>query len=510
MSRRDSIFGILLFLAWFAIVAFQVYDHAMWRDEVRALSIALSGNNTFDMLKVLHGEGHPAVWYLLIRAFYVLIGRVEILPATALLIAAGAVALLIFRSPFPRLIIVGLTFGSLLSFEYSVMARNYGISVLVMFLIAIAYEKQRDRGFVVGLLLFILSNTNIIGAMMVGAFLLFWFLDVLEETGLRWSAKLGTFALNAGLATAGVAICALTILPTFNDAATRDLQGVSLVQIVTRALLNPGRTAISTILFGDYPSIVRSIFFIILLFGLLSRRSAFFSAFFSLFVCAIFFGVIGSGDQRHAGVWFFYCVMLYWIAWKDIEKATMATAEPSWSKKLVIIGTFGFMVLIAQQTAKGIYLGFLRVAHLAPVESRSADLGKFILSRSDLANATIIADPDYLVEALPYYVSNPTYLIRKHSLGRFVIFSRTGELTTTLGEILDESRELKKTTNAPVIILLSHRLDQIIPDKIYHEGYNWSFKAGSEEIKEFIGATQRLAQFAPAVSDESYDVYLLD
>ena len=53
-----------IYAAWVAIVLFQVVHHVMWRDEVRALSIALAGDGFPAMLRGLHGEGHPAVWYV--------------------------------------------------------------------------------------------------------------------------------------------------------------------------------------------------------------------------------------------------------------------------------------------------------------------------------------------------------------------------------------------------------------------------------------------------------------
>ena len=115
-----------------------------------------------------------------------------------------------------------------------------------------------------------------------------------------------------------------------------------------------------------------------------------------------------------------------------------------------------------------------------------------------------------MVEALPYYVPNRTYLLRRHRFGNFVMFSRAGELNTNLGEILDASRILKEATGAPVIVLLLHKLDELVPDRSYPEGYNWTFKASADQIQEFKNKTKLLRQFGPAQTDESYDVYLFD
>ncbi|WP_026158430.1 hypothetical protein [Rhizobium leguminosarum] len=46
-----------------------------------------------------------------------------------------------------------------------------------------------------------------------------------------------------------------------------------------------------------------------------------------------------------------------------------------------------------------------------------ADLARLIQSRPELAKATSVAEPEYLAEALPYYVNNPIYLTREHKFG---------------------------------------------------------------------------------------------
>ncbi|XKM38641.1 hypothetical protein A4U53_006805 (plasmid) [Rhizobium ruizarguesonis] len=61
------------------------------------------------------------------------------------------------------------------------MARNYGISALLLFVITANYQAWRTRGYLISGLFFLLANTNVIAAIMTGAFILIWFLDLLEE-----------------------------------------------------------------------------------------------------------------------------------------------------------------------------------------------------------------------------------------------------------------------------------------------------------------------------------------
>ncbi|MGO8227210.1 hypothetical protein ACC794_37200, partial [Rhizobium ruizarguesonis] len=53
------------------------------------------------MLRQMHGEGHPAVWYILLRAAYAVVGSPVVLKIVALTIAATAAYILVFRLKLP-------------------------------------------------------------------------------------------------------------------------------------------------------------------------------------------------------------------------------------------------------------------------------------------------------------------------------------------------------------------------------------------------------------------------
>jgi hypothetical protein len=142
------------------------------------------------MLRGLHGEGHPALWYLLLRAAHGIAGRPEVLPLLAFAIAVAAAWLIVWRSPFPRPLIGLILAAHFFIYDFSVMARNYGIGMLILFALAIAYPRCRGRGVAPGALLFLLANCNVITTILAAAFLIFWFVEFLQRPGLagprRW------------------------------------------------------------------------------------------------------------------------------------------------------------------------------------------------------------------------------------------------------------------------------------------------------------------------------------
>lgn len=511
---RHSWVGALLFFVWLALVVAQALQHVMWRDEVRALSIALSGDGWLQMLQNLHGEGHPALWYLLLRAGHDISGRVEILEILSVAIAAAAAALLTWRAPFNLTVKALILFGFFLTYEYSVSARNYGLGMLLLFAVAACYRRRRENGVVLGVLLFLLANTNLIATALSGAFLLFWLIDILTETGPRWTPALKTFFLNAVLASFGAGLCLFTVLPTYNDAAVALAAGpISPADLLQAALLPAGGTLgalVRPIMQGE-PGNFRTILLGSLVlfggaFGLLRRTGALVAAVVSLAALAIFFQFGAHGDYRHAAQWLCLLIALYWIEADRATQALPATQEKPESL-LARSGALLFLLLLAMQIVPSAG----RVESLlqgAPSPRPGREFGAFLAERPDLSDAILIADPDYLLEALPYYATNKAWLIRESRYGDVVRFTRDARLTLSLDDIRETAARLRRETGKPVLILLHEKLDDLTALGKIKEGYNWTLTLDGEQAARFRRDTTYLRRFAPGASDESFDLFL--
>src|SRR5262245_6523773 len=99
-SRARLLWCSIIFAAWAAMVVVAELHHEFWRDEVRALSLALDADGLLSIPATIHGEGHPALWYLLLRASYDIFGTKVVLPLLNLFIAAAAVVIFLWRAPF--------------------------------------------------------------------------------------------------------------------------------------------------------------------------------------------------------------------------------------------------------------------------------------------------------------------------------------------------------------------------------------------------------------------------
>jgi hypothetical protein len=287
---RDRVLRIALFATWCVATLWMASHHVFWRDEVRALSIALAGEDTFAMLRGLQGEGHPALWYLLLRGGYALAGRPEVMPALAWLIGAAAMALFIWRAPFRLGTKALVLFGFYGICELVVSPRNYGIGMLILFAIAATYPRCRDRGVIVGLLIALLCNTSVTATLLAAALMVFWAIELLCEEGWHWTRKHNIFLINCGVVLIGAILCFITVYPPAHDAVMQKPPTDGLAWTILEQLSRPDRTfhALGFSVMGDGPFAtgVINVLLIGALVSLIRHPAAFLAALFACCRCS--------------------------------------------------------------------------------------------------------------------------------------------------------------------------------------------------------------------------------
>lgn len=184
-SRRAIIVTALLLGAWLAVVIFTASRHEFWRDEVRAFTLARAASSPFDIYGLIQHDGHPIPWYLILHVGTSLVDTPLVLPVTSIVIAFAAVVLFMLAAPFPLWIRRLFIFSALPVYEYSVMARNYGISMLLMFVAAVLYRTRAQHPVLLGLALALLANTNAHSAVLACLIAGFWAWDLVVDERTR-------------------------------------------------------------------------------------------------------------------------------------------------------------------------------------------------------------------------------------------------------------------------------------------------------------------------------------
>lgn len=480
---------------WAVLALFLAATHVHWRDEVRALSIALSGDTIVDMLRGLRGEGHPALWYVLLRLAHDVVPVREVLPAVGFAAGLAAAALLALRAPLPTRTVAAALFGYWSVFEYAVTDRNYGIAAALMLLFAALYPRR--RWFELGPVLALIGNTSAPAVLLAGGLGLFWAVDVLRGEGWRWTRATQGLLFGAAVALAGVAACALTLFPTYNDAAV--VPAATLGGALWAALLPArGYALLLPPGLGDHPLAGALLAPVLLgsLLALVRSPAALAAGAVGLWSYGLFFQLGHAGGYRHQALILPYLFTLCWLA-ADVRPAR----EP-----LQRLGEGLFALLLAAQVPATV--GIVAQAASGGVMSRAADLETFVRAHR-LEEAAVIGVPDVMVEPLAYYLPNPTWLVRERRWGRVVRFSRHVRQELTLDDVLADARRIAAERDRPVLVLVNRPLDPVHPAARREEGMVGTFEAPSDQVRRFLAATRRVARFGPAATDESYDVYLL-
>ena len=130
-SYREKI----IFLGIFSIITSLVlFNHEMWRDEIQAWLLARDSSNILNLLNNLKYEGHTPLWHLLLfplTKFQLSISSMQFL---SWIIGVLTALIILFISPFGRLEKILFIFGYYFFYEYVILSRNYGISLLLLFL----------------------------------------------------------------------------------------------------------------------------------------------------------------------------------------------------------------------------------------------------------------------------------------------------------------------------------------------------------------------------------------
>ena len=192
-KRIENVSGKALELATvvlFAVLHFVMTAfHEPWFDEAVSWQIARCATVSDILFKVPHYEGHPQLWHLILVPFAKLGLPYELsLAVVTLLFVGGAVVLLVYKSPFPRVIRCLLPFTYFIFYQYGVIARAYCVMLFVFVCLAIVYPKRNVSPGRYAIALAALCGTSAFGIVMAGGIALAWLIEIWEEK--KWDKRI--------------------------------------------------------------------------------------------------------------------------------------------------------------------------------------------------------------------------------------------------------------------------------------------------------------------------------
>jgi hypothetical protein len=511
LPRRVSSWLLgLVAAAWLVLVIVTAWHHEFWRDEVRALSIAIAAPSLWDLPALLRDEGHPVLWYGLLHVAYAVTHSVLVLPVLAALIACVAVLLFLWRAPFSLPLKVFFVFSILPLYEYAVMARNYGISMLLMFAFATLYPSRRRHPLALAALLAALANTNVHSLLLAGILMALWLWDdaVVDRRSLTaraWRSLL----LGAGLVAAAAVLATLTVLPdnmTSVTAVARPRPLEVLIRVLTHPwesmdLVLPPRWGVVP---GSPEHVFKDLLIVGLFLGLWARMRLAIAWAAAVIGFGLIFKLIYGGAVRHQGLLLIFALVLYWLRVDERDRDVGTRRD----RPLVI----AVHVLLPLILLWGDYMAFESVSTDLRYEVSSVKaFAAWLDGRPQYRNAIIISEPDHLLEALPYYSSVDLFMTREGRFGAWSRFTTASAGALTLAQLLDTAERLKSEQARPVLIALGLRATDFERSASQTSSFGHLLVWSPAQWQRFRGETTPVASFRNATQspyfDENFDLY---
>ena len=171
----------LILLIYIIFIFIIILKHEPWADEAQAWLIARDASYPDILMKYIRIEGSPGLWHLILS-----IPAKLGLPYLSMNIISGLIAfagvyVFLFYSPFPKYIKVLLPFSYFTFYQYGVVARNYVLLPLLLFLIAMLYKDKKEKIFIFIILLGLLANVSLHGFIIANSIIFIHFIDLVKE-----------------------------------------------------------------------------------------------------------------------------------------------------------------------------------------------------------------------------------------------------------------------------------------------------------------------------------------
>lgn len=137
----------------------------MWKDEWQAWLLASESGSLAELWQNVRFEPQPGMWHVILW----LLSRIWMNPFVMqlfhVLCGTASAALVMKYAPFPAWMRLLTVTGYYLSFEYLLISRNYVLVVFMVMLFCSFYDEIRRKPITAGIVLGVLANTSIFGAM---------------------------------------------------------------------------------------------------------------------------------------------------------------------------------------------------------------------------------------------------------------------------------------------------------------------------------------------------------
>ena len=490
-----------------ATIVWASMHHEVWRDEVVALSIAWQTPSWPELWRFMRHEGHPILWYVCLRLAHSVVPTTAVLPVVSVVISVAAAWVLLRWAPFPLWLRCLVLFGYVPLYEYSVVWRGYGLSMLLLFGFCALYPARRRHPIALGIVLALLANSTIFGLVMAVAAGAMLVVDRLMDD--EAPAESGLFAVGMALWAAGIVHTLVNVSPGSGmpQFELNQHDTASIARGIVSSVIYPAGHA-RGFFWIPWPSLWLWLSFVLLLF---LRRLAVLT-FFVLAVIGVevVFTLAYAPTARHLGNTMLIVIASVWLAYPwDVEGDSTGGVL---GERVLRWARYALMVPLLLALGFHVWLGGAATLDDVRLEySSSKRLAALIAGDPSLDRAIVIGEPETLTQSLPYYRENPIFLAQEGTFRNWIVVTEPRRHDCDIGALLATAKDLRARHQVPVILVLGWLLDGPDRQSMYvGTFFEQTFTMTASAREEFFRQTQLLGRLRDApLTDENYDVFVL-
>lgn len=483
-AKVERQFALIVLAAFLLVTAPVVLRHEMWRDEIQAWLLARDTVSLGQLFHLLHYEGHPSLWYLLLRPVAQALRDPRWIQPLALALSCCSVYLFARFAPFSRLVRVLFAFGYFVVYGWTVVARSYGLGLTLSVLLCVLLTRPRQRSGYVALVMALLANTSVYGSMIVAACCVALVVNaVFVRPRSGCAARLRSVALPVVAGLAAVLLAAIQVWPAPDNAfvgpglpGVRHTDDYSAVERPFVALTPiwrgyvpiPRVEEVSDIWWANFlvdrsknGAVLAGMLTIVgvVVLAMLLRRSVLGLTFYlaSTAILELFSMLVYGGSLYHHGYFFLAVMMALWFAASQTAgnpAVVNARASRVWARWLDARAQLVIVTLLVLQVIGG---GFRVVTDLAMPFSEGEAAADYIRSH-ELERFPMLFAAGFYGTTVSAYLDRPVFALDRNVRMTYVPLNRPAA-------VLDDASVLARVDSccaardSVMILMLPHALE---------------------------------------------------